>query len=63
MKLSNNREVNSLVKSLIDKGFTLTGYNKHIKLSYNNRTISISKSPSDGRWMENVMKDAKRAMA
>lgn len=64
MKVSSNSEVNRVVKDLTAKGFVVTGHKTHIKMVYRNKgMITISKSPSDYHWKDNVMKDARKIMA
>ena len=64
MLYSTDKNVNELVKSLINQGWTYKRHKNHGKLQTPNRqhTIVLSLSPSDRRVLMNVRADIRRVM-
>lgn len=58
MKLSNNKDLNSLLKSAQAQGWEFVAKNNHIKGKHpTGQTTTISRTPSDGRAFKNIMHD------
>ena len=58
MKLSNNKDLNSLLKSAQTQGWDFSVNKNHIKGQHlNGQTTTISRTPSDGRAFKNIMND------
>ena len=56
--LTNNKDLNKLLKSAMEQGWEFTHKNNHIKGRHpNGKTTTISRSPSDGRAIKNIEKD------
>lgn len=58
MKLSNNKDLNSLLKSAQTQGWDFSVNKNHIKGRHlNGQTATISRTPSDGRAFKNILHD------
>jgi hypothetical protein len=58
MKLSNNKDLNRLLKFAQGRGWEFVAKNNHIKGRHlNGQTTTISRTPSDGRAFKNIIHD------
>ena len=53
-----NKDVRVMMKQLINDGWVLKRSKKHLVFNKNNRTLVLSKSPSDMRALKNSLRDA-----
>ena len=59
MNLPNlKKDVRVMVKQLVNDGWVLIRSKKHLVFNKNNRTLVLSKSPSDIRALKNSLRDA-----
>ena len=59
MNLPNlKKDVRVMMKQLVNDGWVLKRSKKHLVFSKNDRTLVLSKSPSDIRALKNSLRDA-----
>ena len=61
--ISSNREVRDLISDAVQNGWSVERGKKHIKLKKFHKCVTVSITPSDGRAIQNIKKDIRRAEA
>lgn len=65
MKYCSNKEINQLIHQLVRSGWCFYRGSKHGRLTHPNGwpTLTVAKSPSDFRCLQNFRRDLRYAMA
>ena len=63
MKYCSNKEIDALIRQLVRQGWRFHRGGKHGRLTHPGRrpTVTVAKSPSDFRSLENFRRDLRKA--